>query len=296
MEIDQLRAFANLAHTHNFSRTAEVLGLVQSTVSTRIRLLEESVGKPLFTRSKRKVDLTEAGQVFLDYAERILSLCDQAGAKLKALDHFDNRLAVGSTSSLWNHLLAPVLFAFGERFPKTALVTESGGSSRVVQLVLDGVADLGVGYVKPRVAGMRVLTVFVDELLLVISPDHPIRTSKRIGAGDLPRLPLLTFDWDGPTKDWAEKILPPGYTSPVHVDLMSSMIYLLLQKKGAAFVPRTTIEKELKEGSLVPLRLHETLKPPPRKVYAFFKDGMHKSPGVSGWLGLMKEKGLTISR
>ena len=291
MEIDQLRAFTSLAHTHNFSRTAEVLGLVQSTVSTRIRLLEESIGKSLFTRSKRKVELTEAGRAFLNYAERILSLCDQAGAELKALGHFDNRLTVGSTSSLWSHLLDPVLLGFGERFPKTALVTLTSGSSNIVQLVLDGVADLGVAYIRPRVTGMRVLTVFVDELLLVISPDHPGRTSKRIGAADLPGLPLLTFDWDGPLKDWAQKILPPWYTSPIHADVLSTMIHLVLQRKGAAFAPRTTVREELEEGSLVQLRLGETLRPPRREVYAFFKKGMHKNPAVAGWLGLMKENG-----
>jgi DNA-binding transcriptional LysR family regulator len=74
MELRQLATFSTLAHTLNFTRAAALLNYAQSSVTAQIQALEEELGTPLFNRLGRRVTLTDAGQRFLSYAERVLAL------------------------------------------------------------------------------------------------------------------------------------------------------------------------------------------------------------------------------
>ncbi len=133
MELEQLRAFVTLAQAKNFSKAAEILHLVQSSVSTRIQVLEEQVGRPLFTRDSRKVELTPAGHTLLPYAERILNLRAEGMVKVRSVGVFDDKISVGATDSLWRHLIRPVLLDFVTRHPNISLLTKTSHSWEVVQ-------------------------------------------------------------------------------------------------------------------------------------------------------------------
>lgn len=85
MDFEQLRTFVVLARNKSFSKTADALHLVQSTVSSRIQGLETEIGKPLFMRDRRRVELTEAGYAFLPYAERLLLLSEESLTKIRSL-------------------------------------------------------------------------------------------------------------------------------------------------------------------------------------------------------------------
>ena len=69
-----IRTFIALAEIRNFTKTAEQLFVAQSTVTNRIRDLEEELGKPLFIRNRKQIELTPAGEKFLDYAQRFIQL------------------------------------------------------------------------------------------------------------------------------------------------------------------------------------------------------------------------------
>ena len=74
MDTQTLKTFLTLANVKNFTQTARLMYIAQSTVTNRIAELEKEVGKPLFVRSKKNISLTREGVVFLDYARRILDL------------------------------------------------------------------------------------------------------------------------------------------------------------------------------------------------------------------------------
>src|SRR6202795_3456255 len=88
MELSQLEVFLAVAREGRFSRAAEKLYRTQSAVSQSIRKLEEEVGEPLFDRSSRDGQLTDAGQVLRDYAEKLINLradAEEALGKLRTL-------------------------------------------------------------------------------------------------------------------------------------------------------------------------------------------------------------------
>ncbi len=291
MEIGQLRTFVSLAQTRNFSRTGELLHLVQSGVSTRIRLLEQALGQRLFLRSKRKVELTPVGVGLLPYAQRILALCEEAAGKVGSLGRFENRLAIGSTHSLWHQLLLPSLLRFSEDNPRTALVIRSEGSTAILHAVEDGAIDVGIGYDNPRIPGLRSVLIKAVEVQLVASP----RIASRRAAGqrwrreDLADLPLLTFEWEGAFQQWVRETLPEGYTPPAHLDLLSLMVALLCHGRGAAFMPYYAVAAEIESGRLVALPVDRKIRPPRRQIYVFYKEQAMANPPLGRWLALLKE-------
>src|SRR3712207_3461232 len=100
MEIRQLRAFSVIAETRTFTAAAQRLHVTQAAISMQIRQLETEVGAQLFTRTPRRVILTEAGEVLLGRAHRILREHDAARAEIAELVGAERgRLRIGSASA-----------------------------------------------------------------------------------------------------------------------------------------------------------------------------------------------------
>lgn len=297
MEIEQLRAFVNLSQTKSFSKTAEMLHVVQSTISARIRLLEDSVGKPLFLRDTRTVALTAAGQALLQYAQRVLKLCAEGESAVRTLGTQEESFTVGSTDSLWQHLFKDVLLEFAKRHPNIALTTKTAHSWELIQSVIDGVVHLALVFTRPRLPGVVSCTVYEDEVVLVTSPKHAAAERRRkISRADLATLPFLTCDWDGPFADWVQTILPRNYRHTLFPDQLRLLIALLLDGRGIAFVPRFCVAREIEKGTLVKLATGDDLSPPRRKVYAIFRQEKKERAGLPLWLALLKESGYRIRK
>ena len=100
LDLDLLRTFSEVGHARNFTRAAERLGRVQSSVSAQIKRLEESAGTKLLDRTRRSVKLTKEGEILLDYAQKILQLNDAALSDLgQAKPSARVRLAVSDHSA-----------------------------------------------------------------------------------------------------------------------------------------------------------------------------------------------------
>lgn len=294
MEIDQIRAFVALAQSKNFSKAAEQLHLVQSSVSTRIRVLEETVGRPLFTRNNRHVKLTPAGEKLLPYARRILTLEEEGLVKVRSLGVFSDKISVGATDSLWRHLVRPVLLDFAAKHPDISLLTKTGHSWEVIQFLMDDVIQLGFVYARPSLPGVEVVTLYEDDILLVAgkrfkAPEDPV------SKADLAKLPYITLEWDGPLHAWTRSVLPRDYFPQIQLDQLSMLVTFLLKGMGVAFVPKRTVEAELARGDLVELKLGKDIKPPRRKYYAIYRQDRGESAVIQLWTKLLKQHGFRLS-
>lgn len=88
MDIESLKTFITLTTLNNFTKTAEKHNVVQSTVTNRIKELENELGKELFVRGKKNISLTNAGHHLLLYAKRIVELAETASSELTMLDTY----------------------------------------------------------------------------------------------------------------------------------------------------------------------------------------------------------------
>ncbi|UFJ42973.1 LysR family transcriptional regulator [Brevibacillus humidisoli] len=293
MDFDQLRAFYTVAQTKNFTKAAELLHLVQSTVTMRIKQLEERVGKPLFIRDKRSVEITQAGRALLPYAERILKLAHEGLSEVAALQPYEDRLSIGSLDSIWSFLLEPILKEYHLRYPKIAVRTKTGHSSDVIQYLHDHIIQIGIVYIPPTLPNFEVIPFYNDEIVLVAHPDHPIARIGVIDISEIATLPLLFVNWGQPFQQWISQTLPPGYVPKLQVDKAQLAIDLVKEGVGVSLMTRSAVKVELAQGELVQIDISGS-KPPQRPAYVVLPREKKNRPSVEKWLGLMREFGYSL--
>lgn len=289
LDFEQLRTFIVLARNKSFSKTAEALHLVQSTVSSRIQALETEVGKPLFIRDRRKVDLTAAGYTFLPYAERLLLLNEESLLKIQSMKTFEDQLSIGATDTLWKYVLCPVVEMFFNQYPTVSLKIKTGHSWDVVHHLKDGVVQLGFVYLPQSIPGFEVLPFYEEEIILVSHPEHEAARWDAVAPEFLASLPLLYVDWGNPFYEWVSELLPPEYVPQLHIDNVSMLLALLQKNIGMGFIVRSAVEEELRAGRLAEIQLTDGLVPPKRTAFIMAqKEHLHR-PAIQNWLKTMQK-------
>ena len=168
MTLEQLRIFIAVAERQHVTRAAEALHITQSAASNAIAALEAQYGVPLFHRIGRRIELTEAGAMFLDEARAVLgraSAAELALADYGALKRGTLRVVASQTvASYW---LPARLAAFHARYPGIAIELSIDNSEGAARRVLDGVAELGVVEGTINEPALASWTVGEDRMLLV---------------------------------------------------------------------------------------------------------------------------------
>ncbi|HYD30998.1 MAG TPA: LysR family transcriptional regulator [Azospirillaceae bacterium] len=136
METSALRVFKAVSDTGSVTRAAERLNCVQSNVTARLKGLEEELGIALFHRASRGMVPTAAGRVLSGYAERILTLVEEAGHAARATEGPTGPLALGSMETTAAVRLPDLLAAFHQRHPAVDLTLVTGPTDTLVEAVL----------------------------------------------------------------------------------------------------------------------------------------------------------------
>ena len=125
MDLRQLKTFQVVATALSFTRAAERLDYAQSSVTAQIRALEEELGVPLFDRLGRRVALTDSGARLLEYADKLLSLADEAYLAIAETDEPTGQLVISAPETLSAYRLPPLLKQFRQKFPRVQLILRS---------------------------------------------------------------------------------------------------------------------------------------------------------------------------
>src|SRR5699024_9146206 len=112
MDKEQLETFLSLVTYKNFTKSADMLYVAQSTVSDRLRSLEQELGKSLFTRTNKGVNLTPSGFVFITYTKRFIELFEESKKELALEGQYIDRLVLGGPSSALNYIYRDALSTF----------------------------------------------------------------------------------------------------------------------------------------------------------------------------------------
>jgi LysR family cyn operon transcriptional activator len=191
MELRHIRYFIRAAELLHFTRAAESLFVSQPTLSMHIQQLEEELGTPLFDRVGRKVQLTEAGKVFLEHAERAvreLELAEEKIADLKGLA--SGTLQLGAILTFGQELLPTWIASFTANHPHIRMVVKTGDSDFIEENLLAGNIDLALSFVPPTSESLRGEILFTEEVFLVVGENHKFAQKSQIQVQDLKDLPL----------------------------------------------------------------------------------------------------------
>lgn len=269
MEFEQLEAFVSVAKTKNFTRSAELLHVAQSTITTRIKLLEERLGKSLFDRDSRRVELSTAGRSFLPYAERILEVAQEGEQFLKLQGQYEEHFVVGSTQSLWDFVLFPAVRQFRLEYPEVSLRQITGHSADIVQRMLDGLVDVGVVYIPPHHPDIEIMPLFSHSLQLVAHPSFPLEKTP-LTPDDLKKLPFFHLNWGPPFTEWYEQLFGKHYIPTFQADNATTFVRFVLSGDGLGFLLDDIAEEFLRKGELKKVPLPADLEIPKRDTYLIY--------------------------
>ena len=196
MELRHLRYFTAIATAKNFTRAADALHVSQPSLSVQIRDLEEELGTPLFDRLGRTVELTQAGTLFLEHAERTLRELEHAAQLVRELHGAQRgKLVVGTLATVNSYLIPPLVSRFKQRFPGVHLQVHSQPSADIVEGLLANRLDLGLCLLPLSHDHLTSVPLFEERLVLVTPFRYPISRS-RVRMQDLGGLPLVLMPAD----------------------------------------------------------------------------------------------------
>ncbi len=181
MELRHLNYFIAVAEEMHFGRAAKRLNISQPPLSQQIKQLEEEIGVRLFNRTRRRVELTEAGVVFLTEARRIMAMTKEAVRQTNRADRGEiGRLSIGFIGSANYSVLPQVIREFRKRFPAVELSLTEMNTSQQLEALLDG--RIQVGFMRPP-KGMgdkeiSVEPVFHEPLVVAMPGNHPLRKER----------------------------------------------------------------------------------------------------------------------
>jgi DNA-binding transcriptional LysR family regulator len=176
MELRHLRYFIAVAEELHFGRAAQVLGISQPPLSQQIQALEQEVGARLFERTNRRVELSEAGRLFLEEARLVLAQVDKAAdvARRAQLGEL-GELKIGFTSSApFSSTIPQAIFAFRQRFPSVHLNLREMSSTRVADALVDESIQVGIMRPLPLPDSLTVVELMREPLVAVLSSKHPL--------------------------------------------------------------------------------------------------------------------------
>jgi LysR family transcriptional regulator, flagellar master operon regulator len=167
MDTELAHTFLVVIATGSFVAASQRLHVTQSTVSTRIQRLEETLGAELFVRNKAGTTLTPAGRQFQRHAALLTRTVEQARHEVGIVSGFRATLTVGSRLGLWEDLLLRWLPIFASLAPDVALRALIGFEEDLMQSLIDGRADLCVMYTPQSRPGLKVELLLEEQLVMV---------------------------------------------------------------------------------------------------------------------------------
>jgi len=264
MELDQVEAFVAIVRRGGFTRAATTLHLSQPAVSRRLDLLERELGRPLFDRTRGGAQLTEAGRAFLPHAETLLASMRDGLEAVRALERSDRgTVTVALVGTLANTLLTSRLQRFRDAHRQVRLELRTALSREVSALVRRGDAALGLRYFPDPDPDVVSLPLYREALLTVCAPTHRLARARKITARMLAGEPWVAFpirqgsSGESYAQVLAERLAAIGLGSAeiVPIDSLTAQKRLVEAGFGLGLVPKSSVEEELRLGTLHELRI-----------------------------------------
>lgn len=241
MDIELARTFLKIVNAGSFIRAAEQLNVTQTTVSARVRSLEDQLGRSLFIRNKAGASMTPAGEQFLPFALTLVQVWERARHQVAVPRGRRTILAIGGELTLWNPLLLQWLLWMRRSAPDIALRTQVELPEHLMRQVVDGVLDIAVLYAPQHRSGLKVEKL-MEERLVLVTTDARVR--------DVMDLEYVYVDW-GPDFAAHHSMSFPQFSNPgLFVGLGPLGLDYVLAAGGSGYFRMRTVQPFLETGRL----------------------------------------------
>ena len=240
MQIELLDTFLDLIETRNFNRTAERLGITQSTVSSRIRSLEALLDKQLFIRGKSGTEPTVAGIRFEDHARAVKLRWLDARREIQSVGKFDQLIRIGIQFELYERVLEGWLEWVRTTLPKLAIYVEIDYSNQMILDLTTGSLDLAVLYSPQHLPDMHYEQIAEENFVMV--------STRGVAFDAVTPADYIRANYSAFFNRAHRQMLPELENVPVSTGNGGAVAYLLRSRGGTAFVTETVAMKLRQEG------------------------------------------------
>lgn len=259
MEVRDLQVFISVAKHLNYTRAGEEVHLSQPSVSVRIKQLESELGVKLFEQLGKKVALTEAGQLLVPYANRVISAVEDARHAIEELQGLERgSLRIGASTTPGMYIIPGTIARFKEFHPQIDVHL----GIRDTREIEDGVIrnEFDFGFVGGHLAGdeVDVLPWLTDELVLIVPPTHRLARKNILKREDLAKERFIGRESGSATratvadrlKEWEIQL-----ETVMEMENPESVKKAVQSGLGIAFISKFAVETELKAKALAIVRI-----------------------------------------
>lgn len=258
LTLRQMEIFRAIAVSHSFSVAAERLGVSQPSLSASVRKMEAALQLELFHRTTRRVELTEAGQLFLDRAAPCLAAADALCADMKGFRVWQSGVVrVAAPPLLASAVLPRVIREFSIAAPGVQLEISDVGTADIIEMVRSGHASFGIGTFADDLPDLSSTVIMRDEAMLFCHRDHPAARDGGLRWADIVELPQIALRPSSRLRTWIEEgfgqlglTLTPAY----EVNQISTVMALVSENVGVSVLPAYA-RAMIGHGPLVGVRL-----------------------------------------
>jgi len=296
IDFRHLETFCRVAALKSFSRAADDLFLTQPTVSGHILSLERFLSLRLFDRTSREIRLTKAGEMFLRYASKILTVRKDL---LNALSEFSQgirgELSLGASTIPGEYLLPRLMGDFKREHPRFTLSLKISDTKDIVQELLLGHIEFGMIGAKVDHPSLHYEKFEEDEIIVIAPSDHPLTRKRSVGFEDLLKEPWIIREEGSGTQMTVERVLRKkgkslkGFNVAIEMGSTSSVKEGVKARLGLAFISRRAVEEELNRNLFTSITL-EGLESISRQIYIVSQRGKTVSPAGMEFLRFLKKK------
>lgn len=258
----RLQVFHAVAKHLSFTKAAEALFMTQPAVTFQIKQLEEHFNTRLFERGHGRISLTPAGDIVLDYAERILGLSAELDTRLKEMTgQIAGLLLVGASTTIAEFLLPQVLGDFKSRHPNVVPRLFVANSGAVENRVAEHTLDIGFIEAPSHLAAVATDVCCEDELVVVCGPSHPLAQNKALTPKQLVEYPYISRESGSGTREVTDAYFQKAGVRPETLNVVmelgspEALKGLVATGLGYTIMSRATVQKESRLGELVGIPL-----------------------------------------
>lgn len=262
----RLQVFHAVARQLSFTKAAEALFMTQPAVTFQIKQLEEHFNTRLFDRGHGRIALTPAGDVVLDYAERILGLSAELDTRVKELTgEVAGALLIGASMTIAEFLLPKVLGEFRARHPKVLPRLIVANSETVESRVAEHTLDLGFIEAPSHLPALVSDFCADDELLVLCAPGHPLAQLPVVKPAQLLGHAFISREQGSGTRAVTDTYFQSAGIAPGSLDTVmelgspEAIKGLVSTGLGFAIMSRSTVAKEIRLGQLAAMPLEPSL-------------------------------------
>ncbi|MGE5493177.1 MAG: LysR substrate-binding domain-containing protein [Actinomycetota bacterium] len=290
----RLQVFHAVAKNLSFTKAADVLFMTQPAVTFQIKQLEEQFNTRLFERGHARISLTPAGELVLQYAEKILALTDEMETRLSEMTgEMRGPLLVGASTTIAEFMLPRVLGEFNALYPQVRARLIVANSETIENRIAEHTLDVGLIEAPAKTAGLASEICCDDELLAICSPEYPLAGFPIVNPQMLREYEFISREPGSGTREVTDAyfraagIPPENLKTLMELGSPEALKGVVSTGLGFAIVSRAVVEKELQLGTLAAIPLKPGLK---RSLYLVHPQDRFRSRLTSTFIEFAKQK------